>query len=451
MWERLSHQKVVDLASDGYGVIRPADGPVVLVPFVLPGEEVDVWITRRKKQVWYGEVAYWHTRSSARVQPACADFGTCGGCRWQMIDYAAQLQYKKNFVQQAFHHIAKLPIPIPMPIPSPHIWHYRNKAEYAFGQTPQGELVVGFHPRGHFAKVLDLTRCQIVPPAFETIRKIVAERAKALHLLPYDPVRHTGLLRSLLVRGTPARVVVFLSLAEDRPEIAQELLLPLVENLSAIQGIGYFYNPKRNDSVHDLTPILLWGQAELLLEVVRRRYFIGPKDFFQVNLPQAENMVRWIAERWPPEAHTLYDLYGGVGFFSVALADKVKKIVLVEKLPEAVQAAERNFAENKAAFPQTTYEVFTGSVEALWDQAIQEGEASVAIIDPPREGLHPSVRRALARGPFKHIFYVSCHPATQARDVAELTRSYTIEAVQPFDLFPHTVHIENLLWLRRRF
>ncbi len=447
VWER---QRIVDLASEGYGVARPPDHPAILVPFTLEGEEVDIRLTRRKSQLAYGEALHWHTYSPDRVAPACADFGRCGGCRWQMMRYERQLEYKRRFVEQAFRHIGQLAVTIPPPLPAEPPWRYRNKAEYTFGLNPSGEVALGFHPRGDFQAVIDIQDCQIVPASFEAVRRAVRERAQALQLPPYDPVRHTGLLRQLLVRGTSERLIALLSLSQDRPDLARQVLQPLYETLPQLQGIGYFYNPKRNDSLHDLEPIPLDGELTLTFSVAGREYRLDPKSFFQVNLPQAEKMVEWIRARFPARASVLYDLYGGVGFFGVALADRAAEVVLVERLPEAVRLAEANFQANQPKFPHTQWRTFTGALEELWTElSFSEGE-TVALLDPPREGLHPSVRKALARGPVNWIFYVSCHPATQARDLYALRSAYEVVAVQPVDLFPHTTAIENIALLRRK-
>lgn len=446
----LPPQVVQDLASEGFGVVRPQDTPVILVPFTLPGEVVEIAILRRKRQLWYGEAVAWHQTSPNRVEPRCGDFGRCGGCRWQMMDYPYQLQYKRRFVQQAFLHLAHLPVEVPSVVPSPVIWHYRNKAEYTFGENTQGQLLLGFHPRGDFARVLDLTACQLVPPVFEAVRRTVLAQARLKGLRAYNPLRHKGLLRQLVVRGTADRLVAFLSLADDCPEIAFDLLGPVKESLPSLIGFGYFHNPKRNDSLADLEPIPLAGETCLEFQVDGRRYKLGIQDFFQVNLPQAENLLRWIRERMPDRCPALYDLYGGVGFFGIGLADRAEKVILVEKLPQAVISAEENFRHNRHRFPTTAWQTYAGALEDLTQVALAPPPGSVAIVDPPREGLHPTVRKALRTLPFEEIFYVSCHPATQARDLAELQEAYQILAVQPFDLFPHTTGIENIVWIKRR-
>jgi len=367
-----------------------------------------------------------------------------------MMDYPYQLLYKQRFVQQAFSHLAHLPIEVPPVVPSPVIWHYRNKAEYTFGESASGELVLGFHPRGDFAQVLDLTACQIVPPAFEGVRRAVRAHARLKGLRAYHPIRHKGLLRQLLVRGTEDRLVAFLSLADDRPDIALDLLGPVKESVPGLVGLGYFHNPKRNDSLADLEPIPLAGETHLEFVVDGLQYQVGIQDFFQVNLPQAANLLRWIRERMPARCTVLYDLYGGVGFFGVGLADRAEKVVLVEKLPQAVHSAEKNFLRNRHRFPSTAWQTYAGALEDLTQVALTPPSGSVAIVDPPREGLHPTVRKALRTLPFEEIFYVSCHPATQARDLAELQEAYQILAVQPFDLFPHTTAVENIAHLRRK-
>jgi len=444
---KLVKQTVVDVAVDGYGVLRPADTPAVLVPFVIEGEVVDVEVIHRKKQLWYGAAVSWHATSPHRTEPACTDFGRCGGCRWQMMTYAHQLHHKRRFVEQALHHIGHIAVEVPPVVPSPQVWHYRNKAEYAFGRDAQGNLTLGFHPRGEFAQVLPINQCQIVPERFERVRQAILRAAQQLGLAAYDPRTHRGLLRSLLIRGTEQEAIALLMLAEDRPDVAEALFAPVQ---ALLRGYGYFYNPKKNDSLHDPVPIPLWGDLSLEYRLAHRRYRLGPKDFFQVNLPQAENLIHWLRARLPTQpVPRLYDLYGGVGLFGVALADRAQEVLLIEKLPEAAQSARANFQLNQAAFPGTRWEAIAGAVEEL----LSTGEipaGSVAIVDPPREGLHPKLRRFLRQAPFETLFYVSCHPATQARDLSELHDRYEVVEVQPFDLFPHTTGIENVALLRRR-
>ncbi|MDW8057775.1 MAG: 23S rRNA (uracil(1939)-C(5))-methyltransferase RlmD [Bacteroidia bacterium] len=444
---RLEQQTVVDLAADGYGVLRPANAPAVLVPFTIEGEVVDVQITRSKRQLWYGEAESWHQVSPHRIEPACRDFGRCGGCRWQMMTYPHQLHHKRRFVEQALRHIGRLSVEVPPVIPSPQIWHYRNKAEYAFGQTPSGEIALGFHPRGEFAQVLPINECQIVPRLFEEIRQGVLQAAQRLNLPPYNPKTHQGLLRSLLVRGTEKEAIALLSLSEDRPDLVEALFAPIQHLL---KGYGYFHNPKKNDSLHDLTPYPIAGELSLEYQIAGRRYRIGPKDFFQVNLSQAENLLQWIRQQLPSKVQVLYDLYGGVGLFGIGLADRAETVYLIEKLPEAVRSAAQNFQLNAHHYPRTSWHTIEGVVENLLPTYAKEAEGGIAIIDPPREGLHPKLRRSLLRSSFSQIVYVSCHPATQARDLAELNAAYEVVAVQPFDLFPHTTGIENVVILRRR-
>ncbi|MCS6896126.1 MAG: 23S rRNA (uracil(1939)-C(5))-methyltransferase RlmD [Bacteroidia bacterium] len=443
----LERQTVIDVAADGYGVIRPKDLPAVLIPFAIDNEVVDIHITHRKRQVWYGEIKNLHLPSPHRVTPQCTHFGLCGGCRWQMMDYQYQLHHKRRFVEQALHHIGKLEVPVPPVIPSPQVWRYRNKAEYAFGYNDANEVVLGFHPRGAFDQVLGIEQCWLMPAIFEEIRLTVLEQVKLLGLTPYNPRTHKGLLRSLLIRGTEERCIALLSIAENRPEIVETVFAPLRHKL---QGYGYFHNPKRNDSLSDLTPHPLHGDLTLEYQVKERCYRLGPKDFFQVNLSQAANLVEWIRQRMDQKVPALYDLYGGVGLFAVGLADKADTVFLVEKLPEAVQNAQSNLQANQSHFPQTTWRAVSGSVETTLSETVRIAEGAVAIVDPPREGLHPKLRRFLARGAFDKIVYVSCHPATQARDIAELHQFYQVTEVQPFDLFPHTTGIENVVIMKRR-
>jgi 23S rRNA (uracil1939-C5)-methyltransferase len=268
-----------------------------------------------------------------------------------------------------------------------------------------------------------------------------------LELPPYDPQRHEGVWRELLIRGTQESYIVLVSLSQDRPDWAEALLSPL-QALAGLQGAGYFYNPKRNDSLFDLVPQRLWGSLELVYEVAGRKFGVGPLDFFQVNLAQAEALVTWLKAR-VPETTVLYDLYGGVGFLGISVAERTKRLVLIEKLESAVERARENFARNQHFYPETGFVGRAGALEKVW-LGEEVPPDSVAIVDPPREGLHPSFLKRLRATPFAHVFYVSCHPATQARDIALLREVYEVQEVQPFDMFPQTTGIENVAWLKRR-
>ncbi len=439
--------RVRDLTSEGLGVVERGDGPVVLLPYVITGEEVCYVVERRKRQAWYGRLVEVHETSPHRVAPQCSVFGVCGGCRWQMMSYTHQLEVKRRFVEEQLRHIGKVSVAVPPVYPSPSPWHYRNKVEYAFGWGADGRFVVGFHPRGDFERVVGVEMCQIVPSAFEAVRRVVEAQAQRLGLPPYNARRHEGVWRELLIRGTPERCMVLVSLSQDRPDWAEALLAPL-QKLSSVQGAGYFYNPKRNNSLFDLAAQRLWGSLEGVYAVGGRRFEIGPLDFFQVNLGQAEALVAWLRKR-VPEAPVLYDLYGGVGFLGISLAERAKKVILIEKLPSAVEQARKNFARNQHFYPETSFQGLAGALEEVWPGMAVPSE-SVGIVDPPREGLHPSLVKLLRQGPFAHFFYVSCHPATQARDIAALAGAYEVREVQPFDMFPQTAGIENVVWLIRK-
>ncbi len=438
---------VRDLTSEGYGVVEADAGPVVLLPFVLEGEEVQYAISHRKRRLQYGYPLAILTPSPHRTQPVCQAFGQCGGCRWQMMTYEHQLEVKRDFVERQLRHIGHLSVSVPPVQPSPQPYQYRNKVEYAFGRDEGGQVMIGFHPRGDFWKVLPIEACQIVPPAFEDVRRQIQAQARILPYASYDPKRHTGLWRELLIRGTPESYIVLVSLAEDNPDLAHALLKPL-QTWPACQGAGYFYNPKRNNSLFDLVPRPLWGDLELTYIIGGRQFRLGPKDFFQVHLAQAEALILWLRHRLS-ETPALYDLYGGVGFLGISLAEKAQRLILVEKLPEAVESARKNFLLNQHHYSQTIFEGFVGALETHWS-ALKPLSEAIAIVDPPREGLHPTLQKALRQGPFGQIFYVSCHPATQARDLAMLSEAYEVTEVQPFDLFPQTTAIENVAWLVRK-
>ncbi len=433
--------------SEGYGVVAEAGEPVVLLPFVIDGEEVSFTVERRKQRLWYGRLLEVHKASPHRVEPKCSAFGLCGGCRWQMMAYSHQLETKRQFVASQLKHIGQVEGEVPPVHPAIWPWHYRNKVEYAFGWGPSGEVVVGFHPRGDFRQVIGIEACQIVPPAFEQVRRRIQAQAQSMGHPPYDPQRHQGVWRELLIRGTEDDYIVLVSLAQERADWAEALLTPLRE-LPGCRGAGYFYNPKRNNSVQDLMPQVLWGGLELVYRVGGREFEVGPMDFFQVNLYQAEALVTWLRAR-VPETSFLYDLYGGVGFLGISLAERARRLLLIEKLASAVARARSNFARNQGHYPRVEFEGIVGPLEKVWSGAEVPSD-SVAIVDPPREGLHPSLLKVLRQAPFAHIFYVSCHPATQARDLAALQSAYKVQEVQPFDMFPQTGAIENVAWLIRR-
>lgn len=454
---------ITDVAAEGNALGRDGE-MVVFVPFAAPGDVVDVQIEKKRKSYAMGRLARLVTPGDVRVAPRCEHFTVCGGCRWQHLPYDFQLRCKRQQVVDALERIAKVELPeIPAALGSENIWEYRNKMEYTFSnklwltreQLESGEEfpdrdAAGFHIPGAFDKVLDIRKCHLQDDLGNRLRLFVKNYGKE-HSLPfYDLRNQNGFLRNMMIRiASTGDVMVVIQFGEDRPDDIKSLLTALKEEFPQITSLMYVVNTKVNDTLGDLDIELFAGQPYIEEEMDGLRFRIGPKSFYQTNSAQALRLYTVARDMAGFTGDELvYDLYTGTGTIANFIARRVHKVIGIEYVEDAIKDARINAGVNGL----TNTEFFAGDMkDVLNDEFIAEhGRPDVMIVDPPRAGMHQDVVDTILRAEPGVIVYVSCNPATQARDIALLDCKYRVEAVLPVDMFPHTAHVENVVRLVRR-
>lgn len=456
--------RIEKMAAEGKCVARH-EGVVIFVSHVAPGDVVDVRVTKRKKQFMEAVPIYFHHYSEQRTQPFCEHFGTCGGCKWQHIPYTLQLQYKQQQVVDNFQRIGKVSLPEVDPIlPSDETQYYRNKLEFAFScrrwlsrEEIETEKVfnrdaLGFHMPQSFDKVLQIEHCYLQPDPSNAIRLSVDEFAKDQNYTYYDAVTHQGLLRTLTIRtsslGETMVVVQFGggALQEEAAPQIEALLAYIKSTFPQITSLQYIINPKKNDTYHDLEVVLYHGTPYITETMEGLQFRVSAKSFYQTNAGQAYKLYKTAREFANLKGHEIvYDLYTGTGTIANFVASRAKKVVGLEYVEEAIEDAKVNAQINN--LHNTSF--FAGDIkDLLQDEFVREhGKPEVIITDPPRVGMHPDVVKKLLDIKAPKIVYVSCSPATQARDVSLLENSYQVKKLQPVDMFPHTHHVENIALL----
>lgn len=457
----MQHLLVEDHAGEGKCLAR-VDGKVVFIEDVVPGDLVDVRIVKSKKDWAEGKPVAFHQYSADRVAPFCSHFGICGGCKWQMLPYEKQLYYKEKQVTDTLQRIGKIPLPPASPIMgATHNRYYRNKIEYTFSNrrfVPAAYLhdtayssdasVAGFHARGLFDKVVDIETCHLQAEPGNKIRLAVKQYALDHDLSFYDIREHKGFLRTMQIRlCRTGELMVNLVLGEDDEKNRNSLLDHLMELFPDITSLFYTINTKHNDSLYDLEPVLYKGKGYVVEQLENFSYKIGPKSFFQTNTEQAENLYRLTREMAGLKGHeTVYDLYCGTGSIGIFLSAAAARVVGIEVIPEAIDDALENARLNGIEHCR----FFAGDVTKLCtDEFIsREGRPDVLITDPPRAGMHEDLCHKILEMEAEVVVYVSCNPATQARDLNILGAKYEVGRIQPVDMFPHTHHIENIVQLK---
>jgi len=454
----LEKVRITDIGSEGNAIAR-VDNHVVFVPMLIPGDVVDIKVRKKKKRYLEGSVVRFHEYSADRIKPVCRHFGVCGGCRWQHLPYALQLHYKEKQVADNLTRIGKIDLPAVSPIiGSSQELRYRNKLEYAFSDKRwltreevssdhdyEDEDALGFHIPGFFDKVLDIRECHLQPEPSNAIRDAVRRFAHKNSYRFFNMRQHTGFLRNLVIRnssgGSFMVIVVFF---HDEPERRNRLLDHLASEFTRITSLFYVINSKKNDSLADQEPVLYKGEDHLEEELDGLKFRIGPKSFFQTNREQALKLYRSAASMAGLTGNeTVYDLYTGTGTIANFMASKAKRVIGIEYIGEAVRDAEINSAVNKI----TNTEFLAGDIKNVLSGQLAEkyGHPDVVITDPPRAGMHEDViRRIIEAGPRK-IVYISCNPATQARDISLLAGRFRVTRIQPVDMFPQTHHVENIV------
>ena len=453
--------ELTDIAAEGNALGRTESGMVVFVPFGAPGDIADVKLDKKKKSFAIGRIVSMVRPSDIRVTPRCPHFGVCGGCRWQHIPYSRQLQCKQQQVVDALERIAKVETPAISPIlGSPEIWEYRNKMEYTFSnrcwltfeQLASGEEfndrdAVGFHIPGAFDKVLDIQTCVLQDDISNRIRNHIRTFAKSHSLTFYDLRAQQGLLRTMMVRVvTTGDIMVVMSFGEDSPEQIRLVMDDLAGTFPEITSLQYVINTKANDTIGDLDIIVYRGAAFIEEEMEGMRFRIGPKSFYQTNSRGAYQLYKVVREFASLSGDELvYDLYTGTGTIANFVSRQCRHVIGIEYVPEAIEDAKVNASVNGIG----NTEFYAGDMKDVLndDFVARHGRPDVIIVDPPRAGMHQDVVDVLLRTAAPRIVYVSCNPATQARDLALLDNLYEVTAVQPVDMFPHTQHVENVVLL----
>ncbi len=434
------------------------EGKVIFMENAVPGDIVTVRLIKNKKDWAEAQVIRFVSFSSERIEPFCKHFGVCGGCQWQMLPYEKQLEYKHDQVLQSLKRIGKLELPEILPIlGSERTTRYRNKLEYTFSnhryllkeeladpQISNLQNAAGFHARGIFDKVVDVETCYLQDEPTNAIRLEAKRWAIENEVSFYDIQRHEGFLRNLQIRLCRTGEIMVNIVFGYRDEPLQNALLKHLQNeFPEITTLLYTINPKWNDSLNDLQPVAYSGNGYVIEKLEKFLFKIGPKSFFQTNTAQAERLyqtVRSFAALNGTEI--VYDLYCGTGSIGIFLSEGAKKVIGIELIPEAIEDAKENALLNQihhAAF-------FAGDVTEICDDTFFEthGRPDLIVSDPPRAGMSEKLIAKLLEIAAEKIIYVSCNPATQARDLNLLSEKYQISAVQPVDMFPHTLHIENV-------
>ena len=482
-----------DYAAEGKSLAR-VDGKVIFIENVMPGDVVDVQLGKSKKDWAEGRPLRFHSYSPDRVEPFCSHFGVCGGCQWQMLPYEMQLQYKQRQVKDSLQRIGKVALPEMMPIlGAAETKFYRNKMEYTFGtkeftkkkppQTPPSEGIritqshltgnadikdnyklsessgvppsgefkgAGFHAKGFFDKIVDIETCYLQEEPTNAIRLSIKKFAKENNYTFYDIRNHTGFLRTMQVRlCTTGELMVNIMLGEEDEAKRKALLGHIKQQFPAITTLLYTINTKWNDSLFDLETFVYHGKGYVIEKLEDFQFKIGPKSFFQTNTKQGEQLykvTRDFAELSGTE--TVYDLYCGTGSIGIFVSKKAKKIIGVEIIAAAIEDAKENAALN--GLTETAF-IAGDVIEICNDDFFNaHGRPDVLITDPPRAGMHEKLVRKILDMAAPIVVYVSCNPATQARDLNLLDEKYMVTKIQPVDMFPHTLHIENVVQLKLR-
>ena len=459
----LENIEIEAVAAEGKALAK-VDGAVLFVPFAVPGDIVDVKVTKKKKNYMEGFITRIVKPSEHRLEPFCSHFGVCGGCKWQVLPYEMQLQAKQQQVYDQLVRIGRLDLPEIQPIvPSEKTEYYRNKLEFTFSSrrwiedgedpdsmTPQERCGLGFHVGRFFDKVLDIKHCRLQEEPSNAIRLFVRQYAVEHGLEFFDIRAHSGFLRNMIIRNNmKGDVMLTVCFYHEDREARTALLDAVSDAFPQIRSLWYVINGKANDSISDQECILYKGDDAIYEEMEGLKFKIGPKSFYQTNSLQAYRLYSVAREFAALKGgETVYDLYTGTGTIAQFISRQAGKVIGIEYVPEAIVDARYNAAANGI----TNCEFFAGDMKDVLTGAFisAHGKPDVIILDPPRAGIHPDVAKVILEASPERIVYVSCNPASQARDLAELCRKYRITAVRPVDMFPQTHHVENVCALELR-
>lgn len=456
--------QVLDAGAKGVSVAKAPDGKVIFIPNVVPGDVIDVQTYKKRKSYYEGKAIRFQELSEHRIEPVCEHFGSCGGCKWQNMDYARQLHYKQNEVLNHLQRIGKVALPEFEPIlGSEQQFFYRNKMEFSFSNArwltdkeiaSTAELddrnALGFHIPKMWDKILDIHKCWLQEDPSNDIRNEIRNFAIENGLPFFDPRNHEGLLRTLMIRtASTGEVMVLLQFFDDnKPQ--RELLLNFVEaRFPQVTSLLYVINQKQNDTLYDQKIEVYKGRDHIFEEMEGLKFSINAKSFYQTNPAQAYELYKITRDFAGLTGNELvYDLYTGTGTIAQFVSKKARKVIGVESVPEAIAEAKENARRNNI----TNCEFFVGDMKAVFNDAFiaQHGHPDVLITDPPRDGMHKDVVEQILKIAPEKVVYVSCNSATQARDLALMDASYKVARVRPVDMFPQTHHVENVVLLEKR-
>lgn len=452
---------ITGIAAEGKAITR-IDDIVVFVPYCVPGDVVDLQVTKKKHSFMEARVLQYKSYSPQRCQPVCAHYGTCGGCKWQILPYEEQLRYKQQQVVDNLNRIGKVELPDIQPIlGSKQTYHYRNKLEFTFADhqwltTEEMKAGVpfqpglGFHIPNCFDKVMQVNECHLMDPLNDAIRNGVYQFAVEHEMTFYNEHTHSGQLRNLMIRNNPeGEYMVVLVFGEPLTKDGEALLQYLCDEFKQIVSLQYVINEKFNDTIGDLDVHVFFGAEAIIEKMEDLQFKVGPKSFYQTNTKQAYELYKVVRNFAQLTGNELvFDLYTGTGTIANFVAAKAKQVIGIEYVPEAIEDARLNAQYNH--LDNTLF--FAGDMKDILTQQFVEqyGRPDVIITDPPRAGMHEDVINTILFAAPKRIVYVSCNPATQARDLNLLDGAYKVIAVQPVDMFPHTQHVENVVLLKKR-
>lgn len=459
----LENVEIIDAGAEGKAVARVND-MVLFVPFAVPGDVCDVRIVSRKRRFFEGRAVKFHKLSDMRVNPVCSHFGICGGCKWQGMDYSRQLYYKQKQVQDNFSRIGHLEFPGILPIKgAPNTEYYRNKLEYTFSThrwltdeemniPPEARDMnaLGFHIPGMFDRVLDIQHCYLQSAISNRIRLALKDFAIKRQMSFYNIRNFEGDLRNLIIRNSnTGDLMVIIVFGTDDPGKTETVMRFVSESFPEITSLFYVVNQKHNDTINDLIPVLYSGIPHMTETMDGLEFRIGPLSFFQTNSVQALELYSITREfAGLTGTETVYDLYTGTGTIANFIAHRAGRVVGIEYVEPAVQDARMNSELN--GISNTVF--YSGDMAKVLTSEfiISNGKPDVVITDPPRAGMHEKVVKSILEAAPQKIVYVSCNPATQARDISLMAAQYRISKVQPVDMFPHTHHVENVCLLELR-
>jgi len=454
---------ITDIAAEGKAIAKVND-IVVFVPFVVPGDVVDLQVTRKKSHFMEARAVHFHSYSENRIQAICEHFGICGGCKWQILPYSEQIRYKQKQVVDNLTRIGKIELPEILPIiGSVKTEFYRNKLEFTFSnkrwrtyeEIAEGKEfdtmnAVGFHIPGQFDKVLDIKKCWLQNELSNQIRNEVRLYALEHELTFFNLRNQDGFLRTMIVRTTSTGelMIIMVFFYEDK-EAQEALLQHIADKFPEITSLLYIINSKANDTITDQEVLAFKGNECIYEEMEGLKFKIGPKSFYQTNSDQAYVLYKVAREFAQLTGNEMvYDLYTGTGTIANFIAHQAKQVIGIEYVPEAIEDAMFNSKLNN--IKNTLF--YSGDMKDILNESFirEHGKPDVIITDPPRAGMHDDVINVILFADPNRIVYVSCNPATQARDLNLLDSNYKVTAIQPVDMFPHTHHVENVVLLERK-